>query len=407
MKHSLIKCLAAGLSYYPGKGFHSYKNSFSTVVTIFEDFCIFRVTSQPSKPLIMAKKESVLTDVEKESFEIEKFIFHIILESELKPIYLDEIVLVDKDQIEFFKQRFKDVSEGVQHVFVEKNKSNFYKDCNQLLKDPGKHFLTISEKLTASFKEFHNKNMNDGVFITSIVKVNKTRRLIFLLKIDHKKVYEYHIKGKKALLTEITKTFVEDKKAIQKSALVDISDHYSWDVLATDRSATGKLALRDYFAKFLNVVEKDTPSSLTPKVISAVRKWAIANKETGKLQHEVSNYKNKVIDYLKGAAKYKTKDCINAVLDEEDDDEKGELSKSLKSFFDDSGLTGQSFAPNLNRIDTAARKHIRRTAEGVVIQWEGDPAELNIEIPIVPNNNDGLYHILIKTSNLEVIDKDV
>lgn len=222
-----------------------------------------------------------------------------------------------------------------------------------------------------------------------------------------KKVYEYHIKDNKALLTEITKTFVEDKKAIQKSALIDVSEDYKWDVLATDRSATGKLALRDYFSRFLSVVEKETPSTLTPKVISTIRKWAINNKASGDLSFDVSTYKNKVIDYLNGTAKFKTKDCIEAVLDGENDNKLEVLRKSLKTFFDLNGLTGQSFAPNKGRIDKAARKHIRRTAEGVVLEWEGNPEDLNITIPLSPDKEDGLYHILIKTSDLEVLDKDV
>lgn len=134
----------------------------------------------------MSKKESVLSEAEKDSFEIEKFIFHIILEAELKPIYLDEIIL-EKDQVEFFKARFKDISEGVQHIFIDKQKSTFYTDCCLLLEDPDKNFLSISEKLTDSFKKLHSKNTNDGVFITSIVKLTQNRRLIFLLKIDHKK----------------------------------------------------------------------------------------------------------------------------------------------------------------------------------------------------------------------------
>jgi hypothetical protein len=353
----------------------------------------------------MAKKESVLSQKEKDSFEIEKFIFHIILESELKPIYLDEVVL-DDSQVNFFRDRFTDVSEGVQHIFIDKNKSPFYKNCCNILKDPEKNFLPISEQLTASFKDLHNKNTNDGVFITSIVKVAGTRKLLFVLKIDHKKVYEYHLDGKKALLTEITKTFIEDKKAIQKSALIDVSDFYSWDVLATDRNASGKLALREYFAKFLGVVEKDTPSNLTPKVISTVRRWAIDNKAELGLTQDVSSYKNKAISYLMGAAKYKTKDCIQAVLADEPEDQIEELSKSLKNSFDEIGLSGQSFTPNRNKIDAATRKHIRRTAEGVKIEWEGDAKDLNIVIPDEPNKNDGLYHILIKTSSLEILDKD-
>jgi len=43
-------------------------------------------------------KESVLTLQEKESIKIEKFIFHIIIENEDEPQYLDEVVISDEQK---------------------------------------------------------------------------------------------------------------------------------------------------------------------------------------------------------------------------------------------------------------------------------------------------------------------
>jgi len=70
-------------------------------------------------------RESVLTTVEKESFEIDRFIFHIIIEADPAPIYLDEVTL-NEDQIRFFKSRFIDISEGVQHIFKDPENSSFW-----------------------------------------------------------------------------------------------------------------------------------------------------------------------------------------------------------------------------------------------------------------------------------------
>lgn len=38
-------------------------------------------------------KESVLSQAEKDSFKIKRFIFHIIRKDELNPIFLDEVIL--------------------------------------------------------------------------------------------------------------------------------------------------------------------------------------------------------------------------------------------------------------------------------------------------------------------------
>jgi hypothetical protein len=348
-------------------------------------------------------KESVLSDKEKDSFEIEKFIFHIIIQDGLTPIYLDEVNL-EPDQIEFFKKRFIDISEGVQHVFSDRANSNFVSNCTEMLSDPDANFINMSKKISYSFKQEHNKNTTDGVFITSIVKVEGTRRLIFLLKLDNRKVYQYKLTGNKALLEEIKQTFVEDKKAIQKSALIDISDHYSWDVLAMERNPGSKTAIRDYFSKFLTVVEKETPSKLTLLALSAVKNWAITNKSDLDPDQDVSSYKSRAVGYLMGTGTYKTKNYLDAVIIDDDLERKDRLTKSLKAYFDEVGLSGQSFTPNKNSVSQSARKNVRKTAEDVKIEWVGDPAESNITIPSERNKNDDLYHIIIKTR--EIYNKD-
>jgi len=350
-------------------------------------------------------KESVLTQKEKDSFEIEKFIFHIIVQESIVPIFLDEITL-DADQVDFFKKRFTEVSEGIQHIFKDSANSNFYSLCASLLEDPDKSFLDVSKKLTTSFKDHHKKNMTDGVFITALVKVEGERKLIFLLKLDHRKVYEYLISGNKALLHEIKQTFVEDRKAIQKSALVDISDHYSWDVLATDRTATGRTAIREYFADFLTVVEKETPSKLTQMALSSVFNWAVTNKKLLDPKQEISSYKARALAYLVGTPKFKTKSFIDAIVEDSNESRGDSLKLLLKSHLDEVGLSGQSFKPAPGSLSGVAKRNVRETAEGVKIQWEGDPRDSNIEIPKTRNKNDNLYHILIKTSDIFISDKD-
>ncbi|GAA3993095.1 nucleoid-associated protein [Mucilaginibacter dorajii] len=349
-------------------------------------------------------KESVLSEEEKSSFEIKKFIFHIIIEDQLQPIYLDEVAL-EEDQIRFFTQRLVDVSEGVQHVFVDREKSEFVKDCETLIADPEANFLRMSKKLAYSFKSYHSGQTSNGVFIAALVNVESKRDLIFLLKLDNRKVYQYRLKGTKALLKELTQTFVEDKKAVQKSALVDVSDYYSWDVLARERNPPPKQALRVYFSNFLTVMEKDVPSTLTPKAVKSVRAWAISNREDLDPDQDVSSYRARAIGYMMGAAMYKTDDFIDAVVMDENEERRERLRQSLKEYFDEVGMSGQSFVPNKTSLKTAERKNIRETAEGVKIEWEGEAADNNIDLPREKNPHDGLFHIVIKTREIINADK--
>lgn len=119
-------------------------------------------------------KESVLTASEKESIEIEKLIFHIIIQDEFNPQYLDEVIIT-QDQINFFKNRLIDVAQGTQYLFVEKANNIVYALAKSIVDDPATKFLPASKTLTANFKQLHTKNTNDGVFIIVLAKVAQTR----------------------------------------------------------------------------------------------------------------------------------------------------------------------------------------------------------------------------------------
>lgn len=352
----------------------------------------------------MAQKESVLTDEEKESIVIEKFIFHIIDQDKLNPIFLDEVELLE-GQKDFFTKRLKDISEGIQHNFKDKETSSFFKACYAIIEDPSKNFIKISQELTASFKSYHNKNTNNGVFITALVSISGDRQLLYFVKLDHRKVYQYNVHDRKALLKEVERTFVEDKKAIQKAALVDIGGNYVWHVLAIDRTTKGQLALTSYFSDFLTVVQRDTPSSLTTKALRSATKWAITNKNEFSPHEDVSRVKERAINYLETTDVFKINAFVRAVVRDDDSQRQEKLRRSFKRFCDEIGLSGQSFKPNPGSLKAQTKKHVRKTSEGVKIEWEGDPDACLIDLP-QGKTSDGMYHIHIRsTSEIEVLDK--
>lgn len=272
-----------------------------------------------------------------------------------------------------------------------------------IIDDPAENFLNVSRDLTASFKNHHKKTTNDGVFITALVSVMDKTDLIFLIKLDNRKVYEYLIKDRKAIMQEIKNTFVEDKRAVQKIAIINITEYRVWDVLAYDRNPSPGKAIRDFFANFLAVHERETPSVLTTKTIREVRKWANANKAS--LSQEPSSYKKRCIEYLRNHTEVKFSNLINMVILDEDLQKKKSLQKSLRKHLEEVGLYGQSFKPNPGSIKDEEKKTVYQTAEGVKIEWEGksNAEEVNVSIPSNPDSNDGFYHITIKTSSIEEI----
>jgi hypothetical protein len=204
------------------------------------------------------------------------------------------------------------------------------------------------------------------------------------------------------MMQEIKNTFVEDKRAVQKIAIINVVDFRVWDVLAFDRSATSVKAIRDFFANFLAVHERETPSVLTGKVVSAVRQWAIANKSVLDPNQEVSSYKNRAIDYLRNTNKVRSSALIGTVIHDDDFNRAKRLRKSLKSYLQEKGLEGQEFIPNKKALDKATTKNIRRTAEDVRIEWEGDARDVNVTIPNEPDNN-GNFNISIQTTSIEIL----
>lgn len=342
-------------------------------------------------------KESVLTLQEKQSIKIEHFIFHIIIQNDDSPHYLDEVIISD-EQKSFFRERLISVSEGIQLLFIDKAHNATYTSSNKIVNNVDSNFLNSSKDLTATFKSRHNKNTSDGVFITALVSIENSRKLIFLVKLDHKKVYEYKLKGTTALLTEIKNTFIEDKSAVQKVALIDVSDYYAWDVLAYDRAKPGDLT--DYFKQFLGVDFLATPKSWTLKAIKFANEWATTNKSIIDPNQEASKYKSRAINYLSSTDLFNHEDYINSVIYDEDEARRKELKKSFADYITEKGLSGQSFRPNKSAITSSVKKNRVQTREGVKIEWTGAADESNIVIPNERNAQDGLYHIVIKTDNI-------
>jgi len=338
-------------------------------------------------------KESVLSLADKEAIKIEKLIFHVILTDTANPIFLEELEITDEQQ-KFFRDRLADASQGRQYIFTEDNPPIKIL-AKQIIDASDEDFLKISKDIASRFKSTHTQNMNNGVFIISIASI-RTRKLLFLIKLDHKKVYEYKLKGNKALLEEVKNTFSEDKTAIQKVALIDINPKVLWDVLVFDRSQT--TGITKFFGNFLSVIPRETETDLTKKAQSLARRWATENKD--KDIEEPSVYKNRARNYLLSTDSFDSENYIEAVIQDTDEEKQNQLRNSFREFLAEGGLYGQSFPPRKDVLTKKEARNIRQTAEGVKIEWEGTLEENNISISNERNKR-GLYEIRIETFDIK------
>ncbi len=360
-------------------------------------------------------KESTLTQIQKDSIDIVKFIFHIIVVDDDEPTYLDAVDLTDSQKL-FFEKRIAEVAEGTQYSFIDRDHNSLAKNSLDLYSDD--IFIDTSKTICNDFKAHHRGSMTDGAFIIATFKMLGENdghiSLIALIKMDQKKVLEYKLEdaeeGRKAKMREIADSFIESKDAVQKVAIIDTSDTFSWDILAKERKKTEGIA--EYFQSFLHAQMKDTASILTRRTISEVSKWSKIKvgeiKEVPEFQERTSDYasyfKSRAVAYMnnnEGVA-FNTDNFISHVfsLDEvsmESQVKIQSLSTEMKAHLATVGIDGQVFSPKPNSITKTLARTKKRTEEGVTIEWQGNPEDRGVKIEATDNNR---QKITITTSNL-------
>ena len=353
----------------------------------------------------MSNLSSVLNQAQKDSLEIVNFIFHIIdpdAASNDKVIELDEVTLQAK-QKRFFLDRLKEIAEGSQYEF-HKDTIDLKNKCLSMIQTPT-DFVKLSRQLTHDFSGRHKGSMSAGIFVVCQVKYlfakSNWQELIFLVKMDKQQSFSYSYEekgGKKiAKITENPNALNESKSAVQKSALVDVSDNFKWDVLAFDKSGKAS-SLTDYFQAFLGVIERDTPSNLTRRANAAVRTWADKLDAADLPPEENPNtYKSRAVNYLTDHDAFDTDEFINAVVRDSNTERKKRLSKSLRSVLDEVGVSGQTFEPSPGSLKPKEKSVSYKTKEGVIITFEGDEEAAGIQREKLAGNK---WKITIETDDL-------
>jgi len=167
---------------------------------------------------------------------------------------------------EFFEERLEAALKGVRYEFI--SLSGTRSALKETL-DPKKSgaFVKNSEALAERFQDIAkmDSRISAGALLFFIFRFEDVRRAA-ILKFDDQKVIRYSTKpgakGRKlATLTNILHTFVEDKSAMQKSAVLWTGEEEDV-LLCTDRA--GKSGdITDRFREYLGVKRSHTHSELT------------------------------------------------------------------------------------------------------------------------------------------------
>ena len=341
-------------------------------------------------------RESVLTAADRNQIRIEKLIFHIILKNELQPRYLNEVTITE-EQRRFFRDRLDDAAAGRQFVFLDGSTTK--EKSLELINCDNNRFVQLSKDLAADFRRQHGPNTNDGVFIVSVASIGP-RKLIFLIKFDHRKIYQYQIQdGGRALLREVQDTFSEDKNSIQKVALIDVGDTALWDVLVTDLAARPEKGyITDYFKRFLDVMPRETDTDLTKQALNMAFKWALDNHDDLPETQDASDYKSRAKAYLLGNDTFDSDAFINSVVLDGDTARRERHRASFKQMMENEGLYGQNFTLIHSALNRKSTKNVRLTQEGLRIEWVGSAEDVNYSV--TPKDENGQQTITIKTGGI-------
>lgn len=351
--------------------------------------------------------DGVLNQYHRDSLEIDNFIFHIIdpdaVNEEDKVLFLDEVQLTTRQQ-DFFLDRLKESSVGTQYSFLE-NAVHLKEKCLQVVQEPDR-FIELSRQITADFSGRHEGNMSAGVFVVATVKYKvaegNVQKLIFLVKMDKRPSFTYSyevIEGKKiASMVENENSLNETKASIQKSALIDVSDNFAWDVLAFDRIKTPLIA--EYYRAFLGVIERQQDSALTRSAHAIVKRWAkelpVESMAPGE---DVLSYVGRALNYLQDHTAFDTDEYLDAVVRDEDIERKTILTNSLRERLEAGGVAGQTFIPRPDSIKGKDKKQIYETSEGVTIVFEGDKSTVGLHIEDLGENK---HRFIIETDGYKI-----
>ncbi len=324
------------------------------------------------------------SDIKK--IEIHNFIFHLIQTDADEPRYLDEIIISGQQKLFFKKLIRQSLTKAIEYEFIEEEGESIVLMI-EMIDEAEEHFIQHSRQLTSLFHRFHRGNTSDGIFICALVSFGEdtSNRLLYLAKMDKSEVVNYKLEtdenGKKrAVLEEVLNPIVEDDKAIQKAALIDINSVYEWDVLAHDRQKSGG-EIAHYFKNFLHVTEKEINAILSTKVVAEVQNWAAKNYEELPDGQHIADYKERAVSYLRDATEFDSYALIEEVLPVAENTTRDEgLTDSLFRHLEKKELTEKTFTPDPEGIKKTLMRHKIQTEEGVSIIWEGAPEEVNIEI---------------------------
>lgn len=332
---------------------------------------------------------------------IERIIFHIIGPDLSAPKILTEVEDPSAHS-DFFIARLIETSKGTGYSFnlasgvklqIQQAIENVHAfvDCSQILAE---RFQTLYES---------DKRLIPGVLMLLQIK-SAEERYAAIIKYDDIKVISYKTfqteDGKtKPILDLILNTFVQDKKALQKSALIKINGDYG-NLICIDRS--GKNGdITDKFKAFLDVSRKFSHEVLTDRLLAALIATAQSNKDIvpKTISSSIKTIAKEAVTSINVFNPENPEALLTAMFGDLQSNEKitSSFAKELKK----QKISNEIITPPENHYPKAAKK-IKETHEGIKVIYNQEHVEKGyIEFDKV----DGTEKIIVSTLEYIVDDE--
>lgn len=300
---------------------------------------------------------------------LERIIFHIVGPSLETPKILMEVE-TPETYSKFFIARIEETLRGTRYTF--KDDSWVKKQVTNAISSQHA-FSDTSERLASKFQELFKSDgrLAPGALMLLQIK-NGPKSYGAIIKYDDMSVISYTTEtltnGKaKPILNQLLNNFVQDKRAIQKSIVFDISCPAS-SIICTDRSGTNG-DITDKLKSYLEADRVFTTETLTQRLIAALE-------ETGKEHAELlpKEIRKKLNQQIKQAVKNiiefnpeHPEQVLTAAFGEAHANEA--LQKTFAKSLKKRKILTEQFKIATHSIETSTHK-IKQTLEGVKVIYK-------------------------------------
>lgn len=341
-----------------------------------------------------------LTEDERRQLRIESMILHVVGEEEFDPQPTRVV-----EHSGFFIGRILDTDVAAVYQFKEVSGS---RDQLQNMATGATTFETGAQNLSREFSRQHGATTRDGAFFVFDLRADDANVRIFsMIKYDYREAIEQS-EGEdgQQRLRRIIHAFIDDKKAIQKSALMRVVNGQAETMVAACDRTKPAPAIADYFATFLDVERIHSDEELNRRLVEALRKTFSECKDVlpnndvaralqqakGVLRDRQEIDEEAIVDAVLAAAGHPANDDVRTLL-------RRRTTQKLRTH----RLTGLAFPPDRQVLRKPSLRRIR-TTEGVTVTY---PDEVNAVTVQRVRNTEGEGETITITTDRVVEDSVV